>query len=309
MDAFVAEGNKPEDFSAKRKQHKKRSDAMDRAFIMDVERLIQEDPSRSMRAIACELNVSATVVRRVVKEEIKLKSYALKRGQFMNQGTKERRLAKAKKLLWKLKKPTEHKQLIFFSDEKNFSQDQKVNRRNNRWICADRSNVPIVMATKFPATVMVLGVVSNQGDVMPPHFFPKGRKINTQEYLTVLKEVVKPWMDEVAAGRPYIFQQDGAPAHNSRETQDWCKKNIPEFWNKELWPPCSPDCNPLDYFVWGFLEKEVNRMPHNNAESLKAEITRSMASLPRDTVVKACRQFRARLQAVVDANGDFIEDK
>ena len=76
-----------------------------------------------------------------------------------------------------------------------------------------------------------------------------------------------------------------------------------------MWPPCSPDCNPLDYFVWGFLEKEVNRMPHNNAMSLKAEITRSMASLPRDTVVKACRQFRARLQAVVDANGDFIEDK
>ena len=99
LDAFVAEGNKPEDFSAKRKQHKKRSDAMDRAFIMDVERLIQEDPSRSMRAIARELNVSATVVRRVVKKEIKLKSYALKRGQFMNQGTKERRLAKAKKKL------------------------------------------------------------------------------------------------------------------------------------------------------------------------------------------------------------------
>jgi hypothetical protein len=29
------------------------------------------------------------------------------------------------------------------------------------------------MASKFPATVMVLGVVINEGDVMPPHFFTK----------------------------------------------------------------------------------------------------------------------------------------
>jgi hypothetical protein len=54
---------------------------------------------------------------------------------------------------------------------KNFSEDQKVNRKNNRWLCSDISEVPIVMATKFLATVMVLGVVSNEGGVMPPHFF------------------------------------------------------------------------------------------------------------------------------------------
>jgi hypothetical protein len=65
------------------------------------------------------------------------------------------------------------------------------------------------MATKFPATVMVLGVVSNEGDVVPPHIFAKGLKINTEEYLKVLKEVVKPWMDRVAAGHHYVFPQQG----------------------------------------------------------------------------------------------------
>jgi hypothetical protein len=52
-----------------------------------------------------------------------------------------------------------------------------------------------VMSTKFAATVMVLGYISNEGDI-PPHFFAKGLKINgAEEYVKVLHDVVKPWMD------------------------------------------------------------------------------------------------------------------
>jgi hypothetical protein len=50
----------------------------------------------------------------------------------MNQATKQRRLAKAKLMHNKLKKPVTNGQLIFFSDEKNFTQYQKVNRNNNQ---------------------------------------------------------------------------------------------------------------------------------------------------------------------------------
>jgi hypothetical protein len=135
--------------------------------------------------------------------------------------------------------------------------------------------------------MMVLGVVSNESEVMPAHFFPKGLKINTDEYIKVLEEVVKPWMDKVAGGRPYVFQQDGAPAHNSKRAQDWCRENLLEFWGKELWPPTSPDCNPLDYFVWGVSELHVNRMPHNTSAALIEKITEAMGNLNSDTVAKA----------------------
>ena len=59
----------------------------------------------------------------------------------------------------------------FFSDENNFVQDQKVNRKNDRWLCKGPDEVPKGMHIKFPASVIVLGVVSSEGDVMPPHFF------------------------------------------------------------------------------------------------------------------------------------------
>ncbi len=83
--------------------------------------------------------------------------------------------------------------------------------------------------------------------------------------------------------------------------------NLPEFWAKEVWPPSSPDCNPLDYFVWGVCERDVNRAPHNTLASLRSKITEVMASLSRDTVVTACKRFRNRIEAVVEVGGDFIE--
>jgi len=47
------------------------------------------------------------------------------------------------------------------------------------------------MHTKFPATVMILGVVSNKGHVMPPHFFSQKLQVNAATYIEVLKTVVK----------------------------------------------------------------------------------------------------------------------
>jgi hypothetical protein len=43
-----------------------------------------------------------------------------------------------------------------------------------------------MVATKFPATVMVLGMVNNEGKVMSSHFFKVGLKITAQEGLRVL---------------------------------------------------------------------------------------------------------------------------
>ena len=42
------------------------------------------------------------------------------------------------------------------------------------WIPTNNRDVPKVMKTKFPATVMVFGVVSSKGHIMPPHIFEVG---------------------------------------------------------------------------------------------------------------------------------------
>ncbi len=48
------------------------------------------------------------------------------------------------------------------------------------WIATNNSNLPKVMKTKFPATVMVFGVISSEGHIMPPHIFEIGLEVNTK---------------------------------------------------------------------------------------------------------------------------------
>ena len=92
------------------------------------------------------------------------------------------------------------------------------------WIATNNRDVPRVMKTKFPATVIVFGVVSSEGHIMPPHIFEVGLKVNTKVYLDVLKSVVIPWCNKVAGGRFWEWLQDSAPTHKSKETQAWLQK-------------------------------------------------------------------------------------
>ena len=66
------------------------------------------------------------------------------------------------------------------------------------------------------ATVMVFGMVSSEGHIMPPHIFEVCLKVNTKVYLDVLKNVVIPWCNQVAGGRPWVWQQDSLPTHKSK---------------------------------------------------------------------------------------------
>ncbi len=311
FEEFVAEGNDPDDFPVARftpQARPRRSDEQ----IARVKAAVEEDPGTSMRKIAAETAISQTTVRKIVHEDLGSKSYALRKAQILSARSIQARLERARALLNQLKAPRGRGKrdcydLIFFSDEKNFTQDQKVNARNHRWICSDPSEVPIIGQTKFPVNVMVLGVVSNQGDVMPPHIFDVGLKVNAEVYVEVLETKVLPWMFEVAGGRLFTFQQDGAPAHTSARAQKWCAQNMPNFIEKDSWPPSSPDLNPLDYYVWSVLEEDVNSTSYNTRSALVEAIKRAFERLDKDKLKRACASFRGRLEKCVAAEGGFFE--
>ena len=55
----------------------------------------------------------------------------------------------------------------------------------------------------------------------------------------------------------YTFQQDGTPANRARETVELLPKETPDFIPPNLWPPNSPDLNPVDYKIWGIMQENV----------------------------------------------------
>ena len=71
--------------------------------------------------------------------------------------------------------------------------------------------------------------------------------------------------------------------------------------------PSSPGLNPLDYFVWSYVENITNMTSHNTKVSLIAAIRRVFAELPPALVEKACSQFRILIEWVIEAEGGYIE--
>lgn len=46
---------------------------------------------------------------------------------------------------------------------------------------------------------------------------------------------------------------DGAPTHTAKIVQYWCEASLADFLPKSERTPSSPDQNPMDYSVWGFM--------------------------------------------------------
>ena len=76
---------------------------------------------------------------------------------------------------------------------------------------------------------------------------------------------------------------------------------------RSLTAPSSPDLNLQDYFIWSYVENITNMTSHNTKVSLIAAIRRVFAKLPPVLVEKACSQFRIRIEAVIEAEGGYIE--
>jgi hypothetical protein len=64
-----------------------------------------------------------------------------------------------------------------------------------------------------------------------------------------------------------------------------------DHWLEEIWPPSSTYSNPLDYFMWCVVDREVNKCPHIILASLKAMISDVMTDLDREVVIHACKKF------------------
>ena len=175
------------------------------------------------------------------------------------------------------------------------------------WIVTNNRDVPKVMKTKFPATVMVFGVVSSEGHIMPPHIFEVGLKVKTKVYLDVLKSVVIPWCNQVAGGRPWVWQQDSTPAHKSKETQACLRRSATTLYPSLTSPRLLPNLNLLDCFIWSYVENITNVTSHNTKTSLIAAIRQVFAELPPALVEKACSQFQIRIEVVIEVEGSYIE--
>lgn len=280
-----------------------------KANVLKVKKRLRRNPRLSIRKLAKNLDIGRSSCQRILKGILHTKPFKIQKVHGLTENQKKVRLERVKSL----KKRTAHSELpnVVFSDEKIFTIEQSVNKQNDRvWLPNKQGkNSALLQATRTQAaaSVMVWGGVTATGRT-PLVFLPRGVKVNGMVYREeVLEGCLKPWATKHFKGAPYTFQQDSAPSHTARATQDWLRRNAPGFITSAEWPPHSPDLNPLDFCIWGLLESKVCASRHTTVEGLKASLVREWKRLPQEVVRASCEAFETRLSAVIKARGGHIE--
>ena len=217
--------------------------------IKRVREKVRRNPARSMRKLAKEEGVSHATMQRIVKKDLNLIPYKKVKVQLLSNATKAKRLTRSKVLLDEVRRGM--KVPILFTDEKLFTIQSVHNTQNDRILAKNKKDIALedraVFRRQKPQSVMVWAGVTTDGRKTPLIFIEEGVKVNKDVYLALLKDEVLPWLQSEYSDAPYVFTQDGAPAHNANIVQAWCSENFPAFWNKSMWPPSSPDLNVMDF--------------------------------------------------------------
>jgi len=80
-----------------------------------------------------------------------------------------------------------------------------------------------------------------------------GTKVDASYYReTVLQRCLLPDTRQKSDDH-FVFQQDGAPSHQAKSTVEFPQRTVPNFIQPSVWPPNSPDLNPVDYMLSGEL--------------------------------------------------------
>lgn len=86
------------------------------------------------------------------------------------------------------------------------------------------------------------------------------------------------------------FQHDGAPAHNALLVRRYLDDIFPSRWigrgGPREWPPRSPDLNPLDFFLWGYMKSTVYANRPRTLEQLKENISQQFQRVTERTLEK-----------------------
>ena len=178
-----------------------------------------------------------------------------------------------------------------FSDEAGFSLDGVVNSQTDRRY-------------------------SKRGEGVPDVLLHTNEKFLEETVIPELKEL-NPESPGTLDGMTWV--QDGASIHKTDENIKFLsdagfQSRIFSATNKRCptlvelsWPPRSPELNPLDFWVWSELKRQVYFPKPQNLEELEQSIVNAVFNLDPESIKKACASFFSRCQKLIGADGGYIE--
>ena len=117
------------------------------------------------------------------------------------------------------------------------------------------------------------GIVN--GELVGPTLVHDGVKINSANYCALLDECLVPWLHDQTLDfrKQLVFMQDNALSHSARATKEYLESLGFKKKNLMVWPPNSPDLNPIEN-LWSIIKRKI--YADGKQYSLKTELWKAI---------------------------------
>lgn len=287
----------------------------------------------SLREIAAKLTrdhgvqFTPTFVH-TIQKKLKLRFYRTVGVQMLSDHDVERRKTFADK--WHRTIGSESVDIddICFTDESMIPIGRSYNRRNDGFRRekgdADIEHRLRQQQHKAPM-VHVFCLLNSRVGVIGPYFIDdihfigtdrsRAHCLTSEKYIRLLRERVFPELrrrlPEGYDFRRIWWQQDGAPCHTATASLNFLRsvfgRQIISNKTDEIWPPNSPDLNPLDYWFWNQLKVRVGVSEPDHPDTLKVAIRNELPRFTIEEVKRAINDFPVRIMALRAVQGGHFE--
>lgn len=203
---------------------------------------------------------------------------------------------------------------ILFSDEATFTRDGFFNLHNAHNYAYVGENPHKIKETKHQQKFSInvwIGVVGNQ--LLGPVKLPA--RLTGAHYLHFIADLLPDLMDDVPLAIRYKlwFMHDGCPAHFSRDVRRFLDLTYGNQWigrgGPVNWPPRSPDLNPCDFCIWGYLKSSVYAVPIETHNQLWERIENACNDFRNNQGIfhRIRHSLQKRLNLCIETNGRHVE--
>ena len=294
--------------SSENKENHPRPSKLNRRQINWLEREISKPNPPTQKSMANVLSISPSGVRYHIK---KLDKKLVKKphAHRISDDSKEKRRKRSWPLYLRLRGRRFEK--FITSDEAWFYLSECNGQRKVQYISRDQNRTSCESYTKWSKSkgIMVWAAISCSGKAKL-RFIEPGCKINANYYVeNVLKPFIREDIPRLYPDGNFVFHQDSAPAHAAKLTCAFLDKKKVTFIRPENWMPNSPDASPCDFFLWGYLKSQINKLKIESIAALKNAIRREFRNVPQDMIYRAMRSWPRRCRQIYCMKGGNIEKK
>lgn len=309
-DKFIRTGCVTDDLVANVGRQKS---AVTAANVSVIKNVITQDSKKSVRKIAAACSVSRTATHQILRKCLEMYPYKIQTQQPLPVLMKQERLIFANEMLNLIDGGIIDVNRIWFSDEAYFHLDGFVNKQNWRIWGTENPHV-CVPRSVYSKKITVWAALSSRGIIGPIYL---EETVNSSRYIEILQQFVAV-LNTLGDLKTDWFMQDGARPHRTSDVftflEEYFENRVIALHYRKAtskgmdWPPCSPDLNPCDYFLWGHLKDAVHQQNPTTISELQQIISLECERISELTLQNVCSNFVLRLRHLIVSNGGHFEN-